>query len=83
MNKWKIPQWMEIQILNRDKCCVYCNVDFSESVTTRGNRASWEHIINDAKIVTLENIARCCVSCNASKGAKRLDEWLSSSYCLK
>ena len=45
--------------------------------------ATWEHIINDAKIITRENIARCCVACNASKGTKKLSEWLQSSYCKK
>jgi len=33
--------------------------------------------------VTLENISRCCVSCNASKGQKNLDDWLESPYCKK
>jgi hypothetical protein len=43
--------------------------------------ATWEHIINDARIITRENIARCCASCNASKGAKPLSVWLESAYC--
>jgi len=42
---------------------------------------TWEHIINDARIVTRENIVRCCCGCNASKGAKKLSDWLQSSYC--
>ncbi|MEI6758747.1 MAG: hypothetical protein WCK85_12925, partial [Chlorobium sp.] len=45
------------------------------------DRPSWEHIINDARIITRENIARCCLGCNASKGAKTLAEWLDSKYC--
>jgi hypothetical protein len=44
---------------------------------------SWEHIVNDARIVSRENIARCCISCNASKGAKDLIVWLDSNYCKK
>jgi hypothetical protein len=43
--------------------------------------ATWEHILNDARIVTRENIALCCASCNSSKGAKLLSAWLQSSYC--
>ena len=43
--------------------------------------ATWEHVVNDARIVTRENIARCCFSCNASKGAKELGAWLNSDYC--
>jgi len=45
--------------------------------------ATWEHIINDARIVTRENIALCCAACNASKGTKLLREWLTSSYCKR
>jgi hypothetical protein len=46
-------------------------------------RPSWEHIVNDAKIVTAENIARCCISCNASKGSRVLADWLQSNYCKR
>lgn len=45
--------------------------------------ATWEHIINDARIISRENIARCCVSCNSSKGTKKLSDWLESDYCKK
>jgi hypothetical protein len=45
--------------------------------------ATWEHIINDASIVTRENIARCCFACNSSKGTKKLSDWMQSSYCKK
>ena len=48
---------------------------------SRKTVATWEHIINDASIVTRENIALCCVSCNSSKGAKKLKDWLQSNYC--
>lgn len=43
---------------------------------------TWEHIVNDARIITIDNIALCCCSCNASKGAKSLTLWLVSNYCL-
>ena len=42
---------------------------------------SWEHIINDEKIITRENIALCCRGCNSSKGQKQLSIWLQSKYC--
>ena len=45
--------------------------------------ATWEHIINDASIVTRENIVRCCVACNSSKGSKQLSDRIESSYCKK
>jgi hypothetical protein len=84
MNSWGIPAWLEDDVKNRDKACVYCGVEMAEKMSLGGNRkivATWEHIINDARIVTRENIARCCVSCNSSKGNRKLSVWLESSYC--
>jgi hypothetical protein len=81
MNRWNIPALLEQEILARDTACIYCGVDFSFPVATRGARPSWEHIVNDAKIITRENIARCCMSCNASKGTKDIEAWLLSKYC--
>jgi len=83
MNKWNIPRDLEREVLERDRCCVYCGIDFDVQNTERRLQPSWEHIINDARIISLENIARCCVGCNASKGAKQLLMWLESSYCEK
>ena len=81
MNRWNIPEWLEQEVLARDTACVYCGIDFSLPASTRGTKPSWEHIANNARIVTRENIARCCMSCNASKGAKELRAWLQSNYC--
>ena len=83
MNRWSIPVELEREILARDRACVYCGTAFALSPTTRGALPSWEHIVNDAQIVTRQDIARCCVSCNASKGTKELRRWLSSSYCKR
>jgi hypothetical protein len=80
MNQWSIPDWLELEVIARDVRCVYCGTEFG-SCGTRKSQASWEHITNDARIVTRENIAICCISCNASKGAKLLTEWISSTYC--
>lgn len=84
MNRWGIPSEMETAIRERDQACVYCGIAFVETDSRDGSRkgvATWEHIVNDASIVSLENIALCCNSCNASKGAKDLAVWLSSDYC--
>jgi hypothetical protein len=83
LNRWNIPDWLEQEVLVRDIACIYCGVDFSFPVSTRGTKPSWEHIVNDARIVTRENIARCCISCNASKGAQELEAWLQSKYCKR
>ena len=81
MNRWNIPDWLERAIIERDRCCVYCGVEFTGKSGSRRDSPSWEHIINDARIITRENIARCCIGCNASKGTKNLVEWLESTYC--
>lgn len=86
MNRWKIPEWLEKEVKERDKFCVYCGVEMIDQFPSGGSRksvATWEHIINDASIITRENIARCCVSCNSSKGTKDLSDWLHSRYCKK
>jgi len=86
MNRWGIPDWLEKEVKNRDKTCVYCGTQMIEQMSPSGLRkavATWEHIINDATIITRENIARCCAACNSSKGTKSLSDWLQSSYCRK
>ena len=80
-NNWNIPKGLEIEIRERDKICVYCSAEFTSSKVSKKTAASWEHIINDAKIITLENISLGCCSCNASKGAKKLSDWLESKFC--
>ena len=38
MNRWKIPAWLEQDVLSRDTHCVYCGVAFSVPAVTRGAR---------------------------------------------
>jgi hypothetical protein len=80
MNRWNIPKWLEDEVVARDSSCIYCRVAFG-STDEQGSRATWEHIINDERIITRENIALCCRSCNSSKGTKLLADWIESSYC--
>ncbi|MBT8377398.1 MAG: HNH endonuclease [Bacteroidia bacterium] len=80
-NKWGIPIDVEIFVKERDKKCVYCGVEFSEDNDSRKSNPSWEHIVNDIRINGKDNIALCCISCNASKGAKLIEDWLESKYC--
>ena len=80
-NKWNIPEWLENEVRERDTKCVYCGVEFTPIKISKKTAASWEHIINDATIITRENIALCCCGCNASKGQKQLSKWLESKYC--
>jgi hypothetical protein len=83
VNRWNIPPDLELDVSQRDKHCVYCQHDFSLPATTRGMRPSWEHIVNDERIISAANIALCCISCNASKGARLLEVWLQSKYCAR
>lgn len=82
-SKWGIPLEVEKEVLKRDIKCVYCGIHFGENQDERKNRPSWEHIVNDIRINGTDNIALCCISCNASKGAKKLEDWLESNYCNK
>jgi hypothetical protein len=79
-NRWGIPLDVENFVRQRDVSCVYCGVKFSEDTGTRAKKPSWEHIINDIRINGPHNIALCCISCNASKGAKLLEDWLEVDY---
>lgn len=78
---WKIPRVLALQVIARDLQCIYCRHVFAAPYTVRATCPSWEHIINDLSLVNLDNIALCCVSCNASKGEKPLGTWLDSEYC--
>ena len=81
MNKWNIPFNLEMEIRKRDKRCVYCHSNFDAN--SFKNRATWEHIDNNAKNISVDNIVLCCSSCNSSKGVKTLINWLESSYCKR
>ena len=80
-NKWGIPKLVEDLAKKRDSACVYCGIEFQKSNEYRKTKPSWEHIVNDIRITGVENIALCCIGCNASKGAKDLNDWLESNYC--
>ena len=85
-NRWRIPKWLEEEVRARDKNCVYCRVEMLQKAprgSPRKTVATWEHIINDARIVTRENVALCCAGCNSSKGQKVLADWLQSTYRAK
>lgn len=82
-NQWQIPRELATQVACRDLVCIYCSNEFTPLGPFNRRRASWEHIVNDLTLITPENIAVCCVGCNASKGTKSLFIWLRSAYCAK
>lgn len=80
-NRWNIPKWLEKEVRDRDKVCVYCREPFTPAKEILRSASSWEHIVNDLNIITIENIALFCCGCNSSKGQKKLSIWLNSKYC--
>jgi hypothetical protein len=82
-NRWGIPKTTEVIVKYRDTKCVYCGIVFYSENNSRKNRPTWEHIINDIRINGPDNIALCCMSCNASKGSKLFEDWLKGDYCKK
>ncbi len=54
MNRWNIPPWPEQEITERDTSCVYCGTIFGQPTCRIGDRPSWEHIVNNLKIITRE-----------------------------
>jgi len=82
-NRWGIPKEVEAFVKQRDKNCVYCGQEFRNNPEARKEKVTWEHIVNDIRINDINNIALCCISCNASKGAKLLEDWLKSDYCKR
>lgn len=82
-NRWGISKDVEDFVMKRDTSCVYCGQEFLNNPASRKQNPSWEHIVNDIRINGIDNISLCCVSCNASKGAKLLKDWLQSDYCKR
>jgi 5-methylcytosine-specific restriction endonuclease McrA len=86
MKNWGIPESLQQKVRARDRSCVYCRVTFSSSKSDRKRNPTWEHFDNDRwddVFIMRFNVARCCNSCNASKGTKPLRQWLTSSYCIE
>lgn len=79
--RWGISRDVALRALARDTDCIYCWRDFGPTLENRAAAPSWEHIINDVSLASIQNIGLCCVSCNSSKGAKSVEEWLHSEYC--
>ena len=73
-NRWGIPSEVENHVKDRDSNCVYCGIEFRENDNNRKSQPTWEHIVNDIRINDINNIALCCMSCNSSKGSKKLED---------
>jgi len=71
-NSWNIPKWLEKEIRERDKVCVYCGKAFTATKASRKSSSSWEHIINDAKLVTRKILLFAVVVAMQAKGKKTI-----------
>ena len=84
-NKYGIPEEDEKRIRARDKTCVYCHKEMREHSLNKGapkDKATIEHLSNDAPFNDGSTVVICCGSCNASRKNKELLEWFKSSYCI-
>jgi hypothetical protein len=79
-NRWNIPASLEMKVRVRDRRCVFCGIEFRSNPR---DRATFEHLDNDAQNIPESNIALCCASCNSSKGARSMKTWLESAYCQR
>ena len=80
--RWGISREVALHEAARDKNCIYCRRDFDLTLENRAAVPSWEHIVNDVSLTSIQNVGLCCVSCNSSKGKKKsVKDWLNSAYC--
>lgn len=84
-----IPDDELAKIMHRDQKCVYCSKLMINpyDVNNRRDSATIEHLSPNPPFhishgMELDNIAMCCGSCNSSRGAKNLENWFKSSYCV-
>jgi hypothetical protein len=81
--RWRISPELAMAVILRDEQCIYCGHQFDGFSGSRSAWPTWEHIVNDVESIDAENIALCCLGCNASKGTKLLPTWLASRYCME
>jgi hypothetical protein len=69
-NNWNIPGWLEKEVRERDKTCVYCGVGFTPAKVSTRTAASWEHIINNSKIITKRKYCPLLLRLQRQQGAE-------------
>ena len=89
-SKFGIPDDELSAIRRRDTSCVYCGRDmiYPFEPLRRSESATVEHLSPDPPFyyrdgMTADNIVICCGSCNSSRGAKQLQDWFGSPYCVE
>ena len=73
------------KLRERDCLCVYCHKEMIYPFDTkrRSDSATIEHFNHEPPWNNIETVAYACGSCNSSKGAMPLMEWLQKSYCVE
>lgn len=84
MKRFGIPAEVERRLRERDASCVYCKKDFSNS--SQRDKPTIEHLNENPPFfwqdgLTEAGLAKCCWSCNSSRGRKTLTDWLRTPYC--
>lgn len=69
-NNWNIPAELEKEVRERDKACVYCRNEFLSHKESAKASASWEHIINNASIITREKYLSLLPRLQRKQGSK-------------
>ena len=83
MNRYGIPEGALSSIRLRDRQCVYCHKPMVDPSAGgwRGDWATIEHLNCDPPFDDPSTVAICCGSCNSSRGAKAIRDWLAGAYC--
>ena len=82
-NKYGLPELELERVRARDVNCVYC--DKAQKPPSPDVPASdWatiEHLNRFPPFNDPSTIAICCMSCNASRGNKKIIDWFETKYC--
>jgi hypothetical protein len=84
-NKYGLPEDQLDRIRARDTRCVYCEKEMRAPIkgTPATDWATIEHLNRFPPFDDATTVAICCMSCNASRGAKKITDWFESDYCQK
>lgn len=89
-NKFGIPEGELMKIRARDKTCVYCHKRMIYPFIRKRQRdcATIEHLNSDGPFywregLKIDDVVICCGQCNSSRGAKKLEDWFKTKYCIE
>ena len=85
MAKYGLPIKELERIRERDKFCVYCHKTMIQSgnIGGHGDWVSIEHLNRFPPWNNPTTVVLCCISCNSSRGQKKLRDWFKTPYCIE